>query len=184
MSSFSSHYTKIVWTVWRGHKDDQRAGELVYEERLREMDFYSPERRMLRGDLRTTFQYLKESYKEGRDCLFTWAHMEKMRGNEDKLHVWRFLLDTRGNFFTVRSISHWSCVSRELVDSSTLHMWDSPGQGAGPSCLGCAFTKKDWTRWSLTHIRSQTSPVIPNNNIFNLQHFFFYRDFRSANPPC
>lgn len=86
------------------------------------MDFYSPERRMLWGDLRTTFQYLKESYKEGRDCLFTWAHMEKMRGNEDKLHVWRFLLDTRGNFFTVRSISHWSCVSRELVDSSTLHM--------------------------------------------------------------
>lgn len=83
------------------------------------MDFYSLER-MLRGVLRTPFQYLKDGYKEGRGSLFTRSHMEKMRDNEDKLHVWRFLSDTRGDFFTVRSISHWSYVSREVVDSSTL----------------------------------------------------------------
>lgn len=37
MPSFSSHYKKMMWTIWRGsragHKDDQRAGELLYEER-------------------------------------------------------------------------------------------------------------------------------------------------------
>lgn len=56
---------------------------------------------MLRGDIRTTFQYLKDVYKEGRGSLFTRSHMEKMRDNEDKLHVWRFLSDTRGDFFIV-----------------------------------------------------------------------------------
>lgn len=45
------------------------------------MDFYSLERRVLRGDFRTAFQYLKDGYKEGGDSLFTRSHMEKMMGN-------------------------------------------------------------------------------------------------------
>lgn len=76
---------KMMWTVRRvsraGHKDDQRAGKLLNEERLRETDFYSLERRVLRGDFRTAFQYLKDGYKEGGDSLFTRSHMEKMMGN-------------------------------------------------------------------------------------------------------
>ncbi|GAB0182054.1 hypothetical protein GRJ2_000670700 [Grus japonensis] len=92
-------------------------GSLPYEERLRELDLFSLGKRRLRRDLVTVFWYLKGDYKENRDSLFTRSHMENMRGNGRK-----FLLDTRGKFFTMRTISHWNNLPREVVDSPT---WDT-----------------------------------------------------------
>ncbi|KAK4822835.1 hypothetical protein QYF61_020129 [Mycteria americana] len=59
------------------------------------------------------FQYLKCGYKEDGDPLFTRNHMEKTRGNGYKLLLGRFRLDTRGKFFTMRTISHWNNLPRE-----------------------------------------------------------------------
>ncbi|KAK4830472.1 hypothetical protein QYF61_011196 [Mycteria americana] len=93
---------------------------LPYEERLRELGLFSLEKRRLKGDLITMFQYLKGGYKANGDSLFTRSHMEKMRGNGYKLLLGRFQLDTRGKFFTMRTISHWNNLPRQAVDSPTV----------------------------------------------------------------
>jgi len=46
--------------------------------------------------------------------------MEKVRGNGYNLLLWRFQLDTKGKFFTMRIISHWNNLPREVVGSPTL----------------------------------------------------------------
>ncbi|KAK4810858.1 hypothetical protein QYF61_008830 [Mycteria americana] len=66
------------------------------------------------------FQYLKGGYKEDGDSLFTRSHMEKTRANGSKLLLGRFRLDTRGKFFTMRTISRWNNLPREVVDSPIL----------------------------------------------------------------
>ncbi|GAB0186081.1 mitochondrial enolase superfamily member 1 [Grus japonensis] len=64
-------------------------GSLPYEGRLRELGLLSLEKRRLKGDLITMFQYLKGGYKDG-DSLFTRIHMETMKGNGCKLLLGRF----------------------------------------------------------------------------------------------
>ncbi|PKU40508.1 hypothetical protein llap_9184 [Limosa lapponica baueri] len=61
-------------------------GSLLYEEQLREPGLLSLEKGRLRGDLITTFQYLKDGYKEDGCSLFTRNHTKKMRGLPLKLN--------------------------------------------------------------------------------------------------
>ena len=86
----SSDVDRLERVQRRATKMIKGLGSLPHEERLRELGLFSLEKRRLRGDLLTMFQYLKSGYKEDGDCLFTRSHMEKMRGNGYKLLLGRY----------------------------------------------------------------------------------------------
>jgi len=53
---------------------------LSCEERLRELGFFSPEKRRLQGGLVTAFQDLKGAYKKNEDICFSRACCNRTKG--------------------------------------------------------------------------------------------------------
>lgn len=62
-----------------------RTEHLSYEKRLRELQFFSLEKRRLRDDLIVTFQYLKEAHKKDEESLFRRACSDRARHNGFRL---------------------------------------------------------------------------------------------------
>ena len=76
-------------------------------------------RRRLQGDLIAAFQYLKGSYRKG-DRLFSRVWGDRTRDNGFKLKADKFRLDIRKKCFTVRVVTHWNRLPRDVVDAPTL----------------------------------------------------------------
>ena len=100
-------------------------GHLPYEDRLRELEHFSLEKRRLRGDLIEAFQDLKGAYRKAGEGLFVRAGSNRIRGNGFKLEENRFRLDIREKFFTAGIVRHWHRLPREAVDAPTLwkNLW-------------------------------------------------------------
>ncbi|MCQ4187679.1 hypothetical protein FK515_29345 [Klebsiella pneumoniae] len=89
----------------------------TYDEQLRSLGLFSLEKRRLRGDLITVYNF---SRRWGDADLLSLVASDRTQGNGMKLSQGKFRLHITKRFFTERVVGHWNRFLREVVTVPSL----------------------------------------------------------------
>jgi len=92
---------------------------------MRELRWFSLEKRRLRGDLIVTFQFLRETYKQEGKRLSTWVDSDRTRGNGFELRQGRFRLGIRRKLVAQRVVKPGNRLARDVVDAPSLEAFEA-----------------------------------------------------------
>ena len=130
-------YGSAIWNL--GYLGDLRSLERVqrrwtrqiqglenatYADRLRILNLFSVQGRLLRADLIQTWKIMSGSCALDPAKLFTLDGSSR-RGHSKKLFLPRTNLEVRRRFFSVRVVKAWNALSEEAVSSTTLNQFKS-----------------------------------------------------------
>ena len=94
--------------------------ELPYDQRLRHLNLFSFQGRLLRGDLIMVWRIFNGECAIRPDDIFIMETSNRTRGHSLKIFLPRWRLDIRSRFFSVRIIHHWNSLSEDTVSSQSL----------------------------------------------------------------
>ena len=95
-------------------------GSLSYAERLRILNLYSIQGRLLRADLIMCWKVFHDQSCISPADLFQQPHQSRTRGHRYKIFLPTTRTDIRKRFFTVRCIAAWNSLSSDTVCATTL----------------------------------------------------------------